>query len=117
MNRIATCAACELEKRNVRTRIAQAHTCFKGEVKYVAPDERTIGDGLYYKIIISRKLWDSGRATKYNLKAQIINGHKVKPGTEIWIPNHLHYMDENIQNISEKRIWVDKAFYEKLLFL
>lgn len=126
MTKFNVCAACVLEKKGVKTRLAVPHTCAKSDPNYKEPETKifnqgrhdvaTLPDGTYYRISIHKRIHETNKSTKYSIKRnQFLNCYKVPAGTAIWVPSWLHYMDEKIP--SDPCIWVHEKYYKQLAFV
>lgn len=109
------CVACLLLRRGVKTRTAPAHTCARANPKYVEPERR----GERVKVLYSTVKAKTYSAHLYVLTAQWLNGHRVKRGTEIWIPLEKGICFETAHQTArpEKAVWVDEEFYYNLAFV
>lgn len=112
------CTACTIERRGIRTRKAPEHTCLKGDKNYIPPADKIIGLNTYVEFYVTKAIYDTGKATRWQCCVQIANGQKVKSGTELWIPNHLYHNSmDTVHPKRGKKLWVEKDFYIHMVFL
>jgi hypothetical protein len=109
------CTACILEKKNCRPANPPKHTCARGDKNYTEPEQQTFVEGIYHKIFIHDEKFYTGKAALYRLKAQYLNGYKVKSYTEIWFQvQHTLGPEKAGETLW---IWLKDEQYKKLAFV
>jgi hypothetical protein len=113
------CTACTLERKNIKVSNPPKHDCLKGSPDYVEPLTRAIKDGeTHIQFFVVKEVFRTNKAYKFQCSVQIANGFRVSTGTEIWLPIHCFFHDENYTNQKRKRVlWIAKSYYDKLSFI
>ncbi len=113
---IMKCIACILESKKIKANNAPPHTCAKSRKDYKEPDMIILKDGTKaYSIEFYDEKARTDNSTLYRLTRQFINGYQVKRFAELWVHNEY---EKGIETFGLKRcVWVDKKFYDKLVFL